>query len=73
MRFQNFGDLDFHLLRSNVTAIGSGFLLMVNIVAWPNMSVLRDISLPNISDPEFDLSRSLKVNKSKLCSWTPRI
>ncbi len=28
---------------------------------WPNSAPLRDIRLPNRSDPDFDLSKSLKV------------
>ena len=38
-----------------------GFLLMVNTNIWPNLAPLRDIRLYNLSDLDFDLSRSLKV------------
>ncbi len=41
-----------------------GFLLMVNSNIWPNTGLLRDISLENMSDLEFDLSRSLKVKSN---------
>ena len=37
------------------------FLLMFNSNIGPNMAPLRDISLQNMSDLEFNLSRSLKV------------
>ncbi len=38
-----------------------GFVLMVNCNLWPNSAPLRVIRHYNLSDPEFDLSRSLKV------------
>ena len=38
------------------------FLLMFNGNIWPNSGPLQDIRLRNLSDPDFDLSRSLKVN-----------
>ncbi len=38
-----------------------GFLLMFNSNIWPNSPPLPDIRLSNVSDLEFDLSRSLKV------------
>ena len=37
------------------------FLLMVNGNIWPNTASLQDIRLRNLSDLEFDISRSLKV------------
>ncbi len=39
-----------------------GFLLMVNRNIWPNMALFE--SLQNMSDPEFDLSKSLKVKSN---------
>ncbi len=41
-----------------------GFLLMVNGNIWSNTALLRDISLQNMSDLKFDLSRSLKVQSN---------
>ncbi len=38
-----------------------GFLLMCNSYKWPQSVPLRDIRLRNLSDPDFDLSRSLKI------------
>ncbi len=35
--------------------------LMFNSNIWPNSAPLQDIRLQNLSDLEFDLSRSLKV------------
>ncbi len=37
------------------------FLLMFNSNIWPNSASLQDIRLRNLSDHNFDLSRSLKV------------
>ncbi len=34
---------------------------MVNSNIWPNTALLRDTSLQNMSDLDFDLSMSLKV------------
>ena len=41
-----------------------GFLLMFNSNIWPNTALLGDISLQNMSDLAFDLSRSLKVKSN---------
>ncbi len=37
------------------------FLLMFNRNIWPNSAPLQDVMLRNLSDLDFDLSRSLKV------------
>ncbi len=39
-----------------------GFLLMFNSNILPNKALLRDITVQNMSDLEFDLSKSFKVN-----------
>ncbi len=36
---------------------------MFNSNIWPNWGPFRDIRLPNVSDLESDLSRSLKVKR----------
>ncbi len=41
-----------------------GFLLMVNSNIWHSTALLRGISLQNMNDLEFDLSRSLKVKSN---------
>ena len=41
-----------------------GLLLMLYSDNWSNSASLRDIRLQNLSDPEFDLSRSLKVKSN---------
>ena len=37
------------------------FLLIFNSNIWPNSAPLQDIRLQNLSDLDFDLPRSLKV------------
>ncbi len=37
------------------------FLQTCFIVTWPNSAPLRNIRVRNLSEPDFDLSRSLKV------------
>ena len=37
------------------------FLLVFNSQIWPHGATLREISLQNLSDIDFDFSRSLKV------------
>ncbi len=37
-----------------------GFLLKFTSIMWPNLALLQDLSLQNLSDLEFYLSRSLK-------------
>ncbi len=70
---QNLSDIDFDISRSLKakfdSAIGFpihvyGFLLMFNINIGPNKAPLLDISLQNLGDLEFDLSRSLKVESN---------
>ncbi len=61
-------DIDFDFSSSlkvkcdGVTALPiHSFLVMVNSNKGPNLALLRDISLQNLGDLKFDLSRSLKV------------
>ena len=52
----------FMSLKSDVTAPHAHvFLLMFNRNIWPNSAPLQDTRLRNLSDIDFDLSRSLKV------------
>ncbi len=41
-----------------------GFLLMVNSNIWPNVAPLQDICVQNMSNLEFDHSRSLQVKSN---------
>ncbi len=50
-----------------------GFLLVLNGIKWHNRGPLRDISLTNVSDLEFDLSGFLKVKSNGPSGLRPHI
>ncbi len=75
---QNLSDLDFGLSRSIKVKCDSviglslyAFLLMFNNNLWPNSAPLRDIMLRNLSDIEFDHSRSNVMMTHH--AWRPMI
>ncbi len=70
IRLQSLSDLDCELSRSLRVKCNSviglsihvyAFLLMFNNNIWPSSAPLRDKRLRNLSNLEFDISRSLKV------------